>query len=34
MHFDIENLIWTRPPERYQISPERIEITTQPHTDL
>lgn len=34
MHFDIENLIWTRPPEQYQISPERIEITTQPHTDL
>ena len=25
---------WTREPERYQISPERIEIITQPHTDL
>ena len=34
MNFDAKQLIWTRPPERYLISPERIEITTEPHTDL
>ena len=34
MNFDTEKLVWTRPPERYRISPEQIEITTQPHTDL
>lgn len=34
MNFDTDKLVWTRPPERYSISPERIEITTQPHTDL
>ena len=34
MDFDTKKLIWTRPPERYRISPEQIEITTQPHTDL
>ena len=34
MSFDTEKLVWTRPPEQYRISPDRIEITTQPHTDL
>ena len=34
MDFDAGKLIWTRPPEHYRITPERIEITTQPHTDL
>lgn len=34
MEFSTEKLIWTRPPQRYHISPEQIEITTQPHTDL
>ena len=34
MNFDTEKLVWTRPPEQYRISPGRIEITTQPHTDL
>ena len=34
MKFDTQKLVWTRPPERYHITPERIEITTQPHTDL
>ena len=29
-----ENLVWTREPEEYSIRPDRIEITTQPHTDL
>lgn len=34
MNFDTDKLVWTRPPERCSISPGRIEITTQPHTDL
>lgn len=34
MRFEAEKLAWTRPPKRYHISPEQIEITTQPHTDL
>ena len=29
-----EDMRWTRAPERYSIRPDRIEITTQPHTDL
>lgn len=32
--FDTEKLVWTRPPKQYQITPDRITITTQPHTDL
>ena len=34
MDFDTDKLVWTRPPERFSITPGRIEITTQPHTDL
>lgn len=34
MNFDTEQLVWTRPPEHYRISPEQIEVATQPHTDL
>lgn len=34
MSFDASKLEWTRPPEDYRISPERIEIVTEPHTDL
>lgn len=34
MNFDTRKLVWTRPPERFRISPDQIEITTQPHTDL
>ncbi len=30
----IEHLKWTREPVQYTIAPGRIEITTQPHTDL
>ena len=29
-----ENLKWTREPAGCRISPDRIEITTLPHTDL
>ena len=34
MHFDVENLKWTREPKAYTLSQDRIEITTAPHTDL
>ena len=32
MNFD--QLQWTREPKKYSVSPERIEITTEPGTDL
>ncbi|HJC55792.1 MAG TPA: DUF1349 domain-containing protein [Candidatus Eisenbergiella intestinipullorum] len=32
--FDAAKLQWTREPENYRISPEKIEITTKPNTDL
>ena len=31
---DVSNFSWTREPERCTIGPERIEVVTQPHTDL
>ncbi len=31
---DIASMKWTREPLRCSLSPERIEITTRPHTDL
>ncbi len=31
---EIKSLKWTREPTSYQIRPDRIEITTAPHTDL
>lgn len=34
MKFDITNLTWTREPQLYNISQDRIEITTKPQTDL
>lgn len=34
MTFDTQKLMWTREPEQYRITPEQIEITTRPHTDL
>ena len=34
MKFDVAKLQWTREPDNYRISPEKIEITTKPHTDL
>ena len=30
----VEDLKWTREPRAYTIGPDRIEITTEPHTDL
>ncbi|MDE6593763.1 MAG: DUF1349 domain-containing protein [Oscillospiraceae bacterium] len=32
--FDVNNLEWTREPDHYDIKDEKIEIVTQPHTDL
>lgn len=34
MKWDISKLQWTREPEHCRITPEEIEITTNPHTDL
>ena len=34
MKFDTSSLVWTRAPKEYIISDDRIEITTEPHTDL
>ena len=34
MEFDVSKLVWTRAPQHFEITPERIEIETVPHTDL
>ena len=34
MKFQNQSLIWTREPESYTISDDKIEIITKPHTDL
>lgn len=34
MNFNIEKLEWTRKPKKYSIKEEKIEISTEPHTDL
>ncbi len=34
MEFEVNNLIWTRQPEEYSISEDKIEIITKPNTDL
>ena len=34
MTFDVSKLRWTREPRSYSIEPNRITITTEPHTDL
>ena len=34
MKFDTSALVWTRAPKEYTISDNRIEIVTEPHTDL
>ena len=34
MKFDTSALVWTRAPKEYTISENRIEIVTEPHTDL
>lgn len=34
MHFDVNKLEWTRKPEYFTISSDKIVIVTEPHTDL
>ena len=34
MKFDVKNLKWTREPKDFSVSDEKIEIVTNPHTDL
>lgn len=34
MDFKIKNLIWTREPKNYTINDNKIEIITNPFTDL
>lgn len=34
MKFDINKLKWTRKPESFSVSEDKIEIITKPHTDL
>lgn len=34
MKLDVTRLHWTREPEKYLITPDKIQIVTQPHTDL
>ena len=34
MLFDINKLKWTRKPNNYTVSPDKIVIITEPHTDL
>ena len=34
MNWDIDRLIWTRKPSACLVTPDRIEITTEPGTDL
>ena len=34
MTFDVNKLKWIREPKNYNISQEKIEIITEPHTDL
>ena len=34
MEFGINHFEWTRKPERYTVSDDRVEIITRPHTDL
>lgn len=34
MDIRLENMKWIREPKEYKIEPDRIEITTTPHTDL
>ncbi len=34
MHFDVHDLQWTRLPADFNISEDKIEILTAPHTDL
>lgn len=34
MNFSIQDFSWTREPERYSVTDDRVQILTKPHTDL
>lgn len=34
MNFDAKQMQWTRPPEKYTVAEDKVEIVTEPHTDL
>ena len=34
MNFDVNKLVWLRAPKNYSINNNKIEIITEPHTDL
>ena len=34
MKFDVNKLEWTREPESFTISEDKIEIVTKPHSDM
>ena len=34
MEFGINQFKWTREPERFTVSDDKVEIITKPHTDL
>ena len=34
MEFGINHFEWTREPERYTVSDDKVEIITRPYTDL
>ena len=34
MKIDPRSMQWTRPPRRYTVTDDRVEIVTEPHTDL
>lgn len=34
MKLDATHMVWTRAPKEYVVTPERVEITTEPFTDL
>ena len=34
MKLDATRMVWTRAPKEYVVTPERVEITTEPFTDL
>lgn len=34
MKIDTKNMKWTRAPKQYTITKDKIEMITEPHTDL
>ena len=34
MKIDVKNMVWTRAPKEYKVQEDRVEIVTEPFTDL